>query len=121
MRNERPDGENDALTWLMVATLGLILGLCLYVVVRLRNACLPWARTTLGQPGYWVCWLTALALMLLAANAGIALVRELAGFSVTDMASLPLEICFTLVALVTGGSLALRDARHCRNARSANQ
>jgi hypothetical protein len=102
----------------MTAALGLILGLCLYGMVRVRNACLPWARGTLGQAGYWVCWLAALALMLLAANVGIILVRELVGLSVVETASLPLEACFTLVALLTGGSLAFRHARNCRSSQS---
>jgi cytochrome c biogenesis factor len=106
------------LTWLMTAALGLLLGLCLYGLVRLRNACLPWARGTLGQFGYWVCWLAALALMLLAANVGIILVRQLVGQSVVEVAPLPLEVCFTLVALLTGGSLALRHARNCRSRQS---
>lgn len=107
------------MTWLMTAMLGLILGLCLYGMVRIRNACLPWARGTLGQVGYWTCWLAALALMLLAANVGIILVRQLVGLSVAEVAPLPLEMCFSVVALLTGGSLALRHARNCRRTRSS--
>lgn len=103
----------------MTATLGLVLGLCLYGLVRVRNACLPWARGAFGQPGYWLCWLAALALMLMAANTGIVLVREVVGLSVAEIAPLPREVCFTAVALLTGGSLAFRDARNCRNSRSA--
>ncbi len=106
------------MTWLMTAVLGLILGLCLYGTVRIRNACLPWIRGTLGPAGYWLCWLTALALMLLAANIGIILVRGLVGLSVARVAPLPLEVCFTVVALLTGGSLAFRHARNCRKSRS---
>lgn len=103
----------------MTATLGLILGLCLYGLVRVRNACLPWARGTLGTFGYWTCWLAALALMLMAANAGILLVREIVGLTVAETAPLPLEVCFTLVALLTGGSLAYRHARNCRRTRAS--
>jgi len=109
------------LTWLITATLGLILGLCLYGMVRVRNACLPWARGVLGRAGYWFCWLAALALMLFAANVGIVLVRALIDLSVADISPLALEIGFTLVALLTGGSLAFRHARHCRKSRSAGQ
>ena len=108
------------MTWLMTATLGLVLGLCLYGVVRVRNACLPWARGRFGQAGYWVCWLAALGLMLFAANLGIVLVRVLVGLSVAEVAPLPREVCFTAVALLTGGSLALRHARNCRKSQSVS-
>ena len=106
------------MTWLMTAALGLLLGLCLYGTVRVRNACLPWVRGTFGQAGYWLCWLTALALMLLAANIGIILVRQLVGLSVAEVAPLPREVCFTVVALLTGGSLAFRHSRNCRKSGS---
>ena len=107
------------MTWLMTGLLGLAMGLSLYGFVRLRNACLPWARNHYGQKGYWLCWLVALSAMLMTANLGIVIVRVFANLSVSPIAPLPLEATFVVIALVTGGGLAMRHARDCSNCESA--
>ena len=107
------------MTWLMTGLLGLVLGVGLYGCVRLRNACLPWARNQYGQKGYWLCWLAALSVMLLTANIGIVIVRVFANLSVSPIASLPLEVTFIVITLATGGGLAMRHARNCSSCEPA--
>ena len=108
------------MTWLMTGLLGLGLGLCLYGLVVVRNACLPWARSRFGSTGYWTCWIVSLALMLVAANLGFAAVRFYLGTTGDASRQLSLEIAFLSVALLSGGVLALRRARNCCTADSAN-
>jgi hypothetical protein len=107
-------------TWLMTGLLGLGLGLCLYGLVCARNACLPWARQRFGSPGYWACWVFSLGLMLVAANTGFAAVRLYFAMAGEGINQLTLEIEFLTIALLSGGALALRRARNCCSANSAN-
>ena len=108
------------MTWLMTGLLGLGLGLCLYGLVCARNACLPWARDKFGATGYWACWVFSLGLMLVAANIGFATVRLYLGIAGEGSNQLSLEIEFLAIALLSGGALALRRARNCCTADSAN-
>jgi hypothetical protein len=103
----------------MTGLLGLALGLSLYGLVCVRNACLPWARNQYGQKGYWLCWVAALSLMLVIANLGIVIVRLFADLSVSPIAALPLEVTLVVIALITGGGLALWRARNCSSCETA--
>jgi predicted MFS family arabinose efflux permease len=94
--------------WVLDIVLGVLLACILYAIVRLRMKVAPKMRDRFGSFARWSVWVLTLLLMVVMANVGLIMLRQMLrdwlGFDSDWMD----ELLFSLVSLSLGVALVGR-------------
>lgn len=88
--------------WVLAAAAGVILALAFYSLVRLRILLAPRLGHRFGQWARWTTWVLLIGLMVLLANAGLIVLRNLLTSHHGVEAPFLHEMLYAVVAFVTG-------------------
>ena len=94
--------------WLVDIVLGVLLACILYAIVRLRMNVAPKMRDRFGSLARWSVWVLTLALMVIMANLGLLMLRQLLREWLGFDSGIMDELLFSLVSLSLGVMLVAR-------------
>jgi len=88
--------------WLLAATAGLALALIFYALVRLRIILAPRLGERLGQWARWTTWVILIGLMVVFANGGLWMLRNVLTAQYGIDTPFLHEMLYAVVAFVAG-------------------
>jgi uncharacterized membrane protein len=94
--------------WLFDIVAGVALALLLYALVRVRMRMAPRMRDRFGDYARWAIWVVTIGLMVVLANLGLVLLRQLLHSRFGIDVPFPDEMVFAVVAFGVGFFLVFR-------------
>jgi len=104
--------------WLIDIALGVLLAFILYAIVRVRMKVAPKMRDRFGSVARWSVWVLTLLLMVVMANLGLIMLRQMLREWLGFHSGFMDELLFSLVSLSLGVALVARHVLANRGKKS---
>jgi len=101
--------------WLIAVGAGVVLSILFYALVRIRIAVAPRIRSRFGDRARWATWVFTIGLMVLAANAGLIILRQVLHEQYGVDAPFMHEMVYALLAFAIGFVLVNRHVTRNRD------
>lgn len=101
--------------WIIAAGAGLILSVLFYALVVLRMSLAPLMRDRFGDRARWATWIVTIGLMVLLANIGLVLLRQVLHEQHGIDAPFLHEMLYAVFAFAVGFALVNRHVTRNRD------